>query len=593
MQKGSFFHGNTYEYQLSLALHRAARKFQAPTAGAPLGRIFVDPRLERDLAQCVPSRPNIVVILVDDMGFSDIGAYGSEIDTPNLDRLAGNGLRFSQFYNCARCCPTRAALLTGLYPHQAGVGHMTGIYGDHPSYQGCLNDRCVTIPEVLRHAGYRTYMAGKWHVGGDYRVNEPESWAQVAGDAQHPIPVQRGFDEHYGTLCGAGSFFEPPTLVHNDRFIPMSALPDDYYYTDAIGEESARMVASGDTDKPFFLYMAHTAPHWPLHAPEATTAQYLGRYRGGWDQLREARYESILAAGLLDSKWPLSPRDPRATPWADEPLVDWQDRRMAVYAAQIEHMDRAVGRLLTQLETLGQLDNTLIFFMSDNGGCAEFLQEDPAPNAHPGQYVLPLRDGRQTRVGNFKGQDPGGADTFMSYDLSWSNASNTPFRKHKHWIHEGGISTPLIVHWPERIQQSGIHHAQGHVIDIMATCLDAAGVRYPSTFADRAITPIEGESLLPVLDGKPWARQQPLFFEHQGCAGLRVGDWKLVREAAGGGDREHWYGQWELYNMADDRTELNDLARSDTGKRDQLLRQWGERCHLLGVEPDFFSLTRG
>ncbi len=540
----------------------------------------------------MPEKPNLVVILVDDMGFSDIGCYGSEIHTPNLDRLAGGGLRFSQFYNCARCCPTRASLLTGLYPHQAGVGHMTGIYGDHPSYQGHLNDRCVTIPEALKESGYRTYMAGKWHVGGDYSVGDPAQWPRVAGDAKHPIPIQRGFDEHYGTLCGAGSFFEPPTLIHNDRFIPMADLPEDYYYTDAIGEESARMVASGDTEKPFFLYMAHTAPHWPLHAPEETIAKYLGRYRSGWDKLREARYESILAAGLLDSKWPLSPRDPQATPWADEKRTDWQDQRMAVYAAQIEHMDRAVGRLISQLEILGQLDNTLIFFMSDNGGCAEFLREDPPPNAHPGQYVRPLRDGRTTRVGNFAGQLPGGAETFMSYDVSWSNASNTPFRKHKHWIHEGGISTPLIAHWPERIQTTGIRHAPGHVIDIMASCLDAAGATYPSTYQGRDITPLEGESLLPVFDNQLWARQNAIFFEHQGCAGLREGDWKLVREASGGGDRGDWYGPWELYNMADDRTELNDLAQANAPRAAQLLAQWETQCGRLGVEPDFHALAR-
>ncbi|MGF1483898.1 MAG: arylsulfatase [Opitutales bacterium] len=538
--------------------------------------------MQTDLA-----RPNIVLILVDDMGFSDLGCYGSEIETPHLDRLATGGLRFSQFYNCARCCPTRASLLTGLYPHQAGVGQMVGNLG-HPSYQGYLNHRCVTIAELLRTAGYRTFMSGKWHVGSDYPPHRPDAWTRHAGDATHPLPIQRGFDAHYGTLGGAGSFFEPPALIHNDRFILPEALPEDYYLTDALGAHGAQMIASGDTTKPFFLYCAHTAPHWPLHAPEATIAKYRGRYLGGWDRLREARYESLLASSLLDSRWPLSPRDPAAPPWEEAAHREWQDHRMAVYAAQIEHMDRAVGRVIAQVESLGQMDNTLFLFLSDNGGCAEFLREDGELNSWPGHFAVPLRNGERTVVGNIPDKPPGAADTFMSYDLPWSNVSNAPFRRHKCWTHEGGISTPLIAHWPAGIPEPGLRHQPGHVVDIMATCLEAAGASYPKTHDGRDITPLEGESLLPAFSGQPWSRQRPIFFEHQGSAAIRDRDWKLVRATTSfGPNRAH--GPWELYNMADDRTELTDLAGAHPPEAERLLKQYDNWCQHAGVV-DFLTL---
>ncbi len=520
------------------------------------------------------TQPNIVLILVDDMGFSDLGCYGSEIRTPHLDALAQNGLRFSQMYNCARCCPTRASLLTGLYPHQAGVGHMVQNRGT-PAYQGYLRDDCVTIAEALRAGGYTTLMSGKWHVGGPYDAMHPETWQP--GSPGHPTPLTRGFDQFFGTLEGAGSYFHPYTVMRNGEFIRGEygqVEDEDFYYTDAISDNACSMIeqAAGQ-EKPFFLYLAYTAPHWPLHALPEDIARYEGRYRnGGWDALRTARHEELKGMGILNPRWEISPRDEAAPPWEEVPDQDWEDLRMAVYAAQVDRMDQGVGRVVDKLRALGQLDNTLILFLSDNGGCAEFLAEDGGVQ----RYAYHTADGKPIRVGNIRGLRPGGPDTFMSYDLPWANASNTPFRLYKHWVHEGGIATPFIVHWPAVIQKSTLVHEPCHVIDIMATCLDAAGVPYPRTHQGHTIQPLEGESLLPLLEGRPWSRQRPIFWEHEGNRAVRLGEWKLDSK---------FPGDWELYNMDEDRTELNDLAAKNRPRAQRLAAQyqdWAARC---GVRP--------
>ncbi len=515
-------------------------------------------------------RPNIIVILVDDMGYSDIGPYGSEIRTPTLDRLAAGGARFSQMYNCARCCPTRASLLTGLYPHQAGVGQMVNDRGVGPAYQGYLRDDCVTIAEALKPAGYRTLMSGKWHVGGPYDAQRPDAWRP--GTAGFPTPYTRGFDEHYGTLAGAANYFDPYTLIHNDTFIEPTG--DDYYYTDAISENACRMIEASVADEtPFFAYVAYTAPHWPLHAFADDIERYRGQYRQGWDALRTGRHEQLKGLGVLDRKWEISPRDESAPPWADAAEKDWQDARMAVYAAQIDRMDQGVGRIVATLERLGQLDDTLILFLSDNGGCAEFLAED----GHVARYGGLTRDGRPIRIGNRPDIAPGDADTYMSYELPWANASNSPFRLFKHWVHEGGIATPLVAHWPARFAGGALHHQTVHVIDIMATCLEAAGAIYPAEHHGRAVTPLEGESFLPLLEGRSWSRQRPLFWEHEGNRAVRLGPWKLVSQ-----DER---GQWELYNMDEDRTELHDLGQREPGRLTELqglYEQWAQR---VGVVP--------
>ena len=518
-------------------------------------------------------RPNIIVILVDDMGYSDIGCFGSEIRTPNLDRLGMNGLRFSQMYNSARCCPTRAALLTGLNPQQAGVGHMVDNWGP-PAYQGYLNNNCVTVAEVLRDHGYATFMSGKWHVGGRYDLRNRAGWDELVGNAGHPIPVQRGFDRFYGIVAGSANFFYPLTLMRDDKFLELE--PSGYYFTDAITDNAVDMIQdNADSDKPFFLHVTYTAPHWPLHALEEDIARYEGKYRGGWEALRTARHEQLKGLGILDSKWEISPRDKDAQPWNETPNQDWHDLRMAVYAAQIDRVDQGVGRILAKLQELGVEDNTLIMFMSDNGGCAEFLAEE-SNRPEPSQYSMPNADGSEVTVGNIPNLRPGPGTTFMSYDLAWANASNSPFRLFKRWTHEGGISTPLIVHWPDRIKQPAIVHEPTHITDIPATCIAAAGATYPTEFGGNSITPIEGQSFMQAIDSGEWNRPTPIFWEHEGSRAVRDGEWKLVSEVG---------GQWELYNMNQDRTELNNLVESNRLKAEEMGKMYDEWAARCGVSP--------
>jgi arylsulfatase A-like enzyme len=524
------------------------------------------------------NRPNIVLILADDMGFSDIGCFGSEIDTPNLDSLAEHGIRFSQMYNGARCCPTRASLLTGLAPHQAGVGHMVNDRGV-PGYEGYLNDSCVTIAEALSATGYRTYLSGKWHVGGGYQGNLPDTWHP--GRPGFPIPVQRGFDEHYGMLGGGGSYFHPPYMIHNDKLIDPGS-EAGYYLTDAISEQASRMIAeSAAGDGPFFLYAPYTAPHWPLHAFEEDIEKYRGRYQsGGWDALRCARHEELKGLGILDHRWDISPRDAQSRPWSDVRDKEWEDLRMAVYAAQIDRLDQGIGRIITTLKEQGEYENTIIFFLSDNGGCAEFLAEE-SNLKQPFRYDTPTPDGRSIQIGNTPEINPGPDDTFASYDLPWANASNAPFRLYKHWVHEGGISTPFIAHWPKATPDDaagGIVHSPTHITDITATCLAAAGAVYPRERSGKTIPPIEGESLLDALCGKQWQREKPIIIEHEGNCAVRDGEWKLVKR---------YPEEWELYNMVDDRTELNDLAATEHRRVEGMTNTydaWAERCRVVPWE---------
>ena len=534
----------------------------------------------------VVQKPNIIVILVDDMGYSDIGCFGSEIRTPNLDSLAAGGLRFSQMYNSARCCPSRAALLTGLNPQQAGVGHMVANLGP-PEYQGYLKENAVTIAEALKADGYATYMSGKWHVGGDYNLADPDSWTPSA--PTHPVPTQRGFDRYFGILTGAGNFYFPKTLMDQDTLVPLTGL-DDFYLTDAISDNAVKMIGEAqDNDSPFFMYVTYTAPHWPLHALEEDIARYEGSYRTGWEQLRTSRHEQLKSEGLVDEKWDISPRDTDSPTWEDAVDPDWQDIRMAVYAAQIDRVDQGVGRILGALRSSGADHNTLIMFLSDNGGCAEFLAEDsslPQPSRYSG--VNP--DGTAMVVGNVPGLRPGGPQTFMSYDLPWANASNTPFRRFKRWTHEGGISTPFIMSWPAKIHEPGIVHSPVHLIDIMPTCLDAAGARHPVERAGHQSIPPEGESMLPAIERGDWAREQPIFWEHEGSRAVRQGQWKLV--SAIGGD-------WELYDMERDRTELSDLHDRNLSKvreLERLYNEWAERCGVLPwpvINPEWNPRMRG
>ena len=512
----------------------------------------------------MPSRqPNIVLILADDMGYSDIGCFGSEISTPILDRLASGGVRFSQFYNYARCCPTRAAILTGRHPHQVGVGHMTTGFGLAP-YQGYLNDNCVTVAESLKTAGYKTFMSGKWHVGGDH----PESGWE-AGDATHPTPYTRGFDQHYGILTGGGSYYSPITLVRNDVSVAV-APQDDYFLTDAIADEALTMIdGCGGEGDPFFLYMAFTAPHWPLHASPEDIAKYQGRYECGWDELRKRRHEELKGLGVLESRWPIAPRNELSTAWENSPRQAWEAERMAVYAAQIECLDRNIGRVVAHLDQAGIRNDTLIVFLSDNGGCAEFLHEDGRIDICPTQTL----DGRPVTYGNNFAATPGPEEFFMSYDLPWANASNTPFRLFKHYVHEGGISTPFVANWPAAIPPGGIVHSPAHILDLLPTFNAAAGADYAAAAGGRDI-PLEGESLIAPLTGQQWSRERPIFIEHEGHCCVRDGDWKLVRRHP---------GPWELYNLELDRTELYDLAESEKGRVAAMSLQFDEFATRVGA----------
>ncbi len=534
---------------------------------------------------CAASQqPNIVLVMSDDMGFSDIGCYGSEIHTPTLDRLADRGIRFSQFYNMARCCPTRAALMTGLHPHLAGVGHMTGAKnGPGEAWQGDLSVHAVTIAEVLRGAGYGTYMCGKWHVcRGSTPDGDKPNW-----------PVQRGFDRFYGTITGAGSFYDPTTLTRDNTMITPENDPEyrpaKYYYTDAISDNAVRFIdqhVEKQKDKPFFMYVAYTAAHWPMQAPEETIAKYRGRYDGGYEPIRRARFERLVKLGLIKPEWALTAQ---AEAWEKVEHKAWEARCMEVYAAMIDRMDEGLGRIVANLQKHGMLDNTLVLFLQDNGGCAEPMGREDHPawhlkDLHPmgpdelQTHIWPpmqTRDGRAVLGG--PGVMPGGPDTYIAYGRGWANVSNTPFREYKHWVHEGGIGTPLIAHWPKGIARRGeIENQPGQVIDIMSTCVDVAGAQYPKQREGQDVRPMEGRSLVPAFAGKAIERDA-MCWEHEGNRAIRVGDLKLVAKGPG--------GDWELYDMAKDRTELHDVASERPQVVAQMKAKWEAWAQRAGATP--------
>lgn len=497
-------------------------------------------------------KPNIVLFLVDDMGWSDLGCYGSELKTPNLDALAKGGVRFSQFYNGARCCPTRASLLTGVYAHQAGVGHMTEERKDEngkvrPGYSGHLNDSSVTIAEVLGNAGYFTAMTGKWHVGQNHGVK----------------PEERGFQR---TLtAAAGGFYFPDSantrIFHNGKDVGSNGepLPKDWYASDLWPTFGLKFIDEALAEKkPFFLYNAFNAPHFPLQAPAEDIARWRGKFKAGWDRLREERYRRQIASGLIDPKWPLSPRPGEVPAW-DSLSAEDQDRYdhlMAIYAAVIERMDKGVGILVDGLRQRGQLDNTLILFLSDNGG-----------NAEAGVR------------GRSDGKNLGDANSDVFIGQTWATLNNTPFVRYKHYTDEGGISTPLIAHWPAVIQgdrRGAIEKQPGHLIDVMATAVDVAGAQYPAEFKGKAITPKEGVSLLPAFKGEKIARTQPIFWEHEGNRAVREGDLKLVALEN---------KPWRLYDLASDRSEQHDLAQAKPELVKELAAKWDTWAARANVLP--------
>lgn len=494
------------------------------------------------LAAVTEKRPNIIVILVDDMGFSDIGSYGSEIPTPNLDALAAGGLRFSQFYNTGRCCPTRASLLTGLYSHQAGIGHMN-VDQKLPGYRGFLTENTATIAELLAPAGYFTAMCGKWHVGHDAGVT----------------PASRGFRRSLHLPAG-GVYFpgSPRCNLHLDG---QPIAPDDkqlpaaWYGTDLWTEFGIRFIDDALTEKkPFFLYLAHVAPHFPLQAEAGDIARFRGKYKEGWDAVAAKRLSRQRESGLIPTDLKPAPRAAAIAAWdsLDEAAKDRFDHIMAVYAACVWRMDQSIGTLVSALKERSILDDTVIVFMSDNGG-----------NAESGPR------------GRNQG-DPTKASSDWFCGESWAYLQNTPFRKSKHYNHEGGIASPLIIHWPAGIKESRWVRDPSHLIDILPTCLDLAGAGYPSTLRDKPITPAEGTSLRPLFAGGTLP-ERSLFWEHEGNAAIRRGSLKLVRE----GNK----GPWELYDLAKDRTELNDLSQTQPETASSMADSWEAWATRAQVKP--------
>lgn len=513
------------------------------------------------------SWPNVIFILADDMGFSDIGCYGSEVDTPNLNALAESGLRFSNFYNNPRCCPSRASLLTGLYSHQVGFALMADNYGEcpYPAYKGDLSSNCVTLAEALRAGEYHTAMIGKWH------LTPPEL------ESKHNWPMQRGFERFFGTIAGACSYYDSATLTDGNERVRAGK---DFYYTNAIGDHAVQYIdeftGSGE-NSPFFLYAAFTSPHWPLQAPESAINKYVERFSVGWDQIRANRHRRQIEMGLLPEKWQMSERDLRVPPWPLAAHKDWEIRRMAVYAAQIEILDQNIGRIVAKLKEKGAFDNTLILFMSDNGGNLEELGEAGPLGRAPIFIPHETLDGRLVHVGNNPDIMPGGADTYQSIGIPWGNVANTPFRMYKHYTQEGGISTPFIAHWPAGIQlgKNAITYQVGHETDIMATLLDLAHTSYPKEHDGNPVLPTVGTTLVPVFSGKPRA-ERTYFWEHEGNAAVRVGKWKLVSK---------FPDYWQLYDMEADRTELHDLADQYPDRVRQMAGAYKEWAKMVGAEP--------
>ncbi len=483
------------------------------------------------------SRPNIILIMADDMGWSDIGCYGGEIDTPNIDRLAAEGMRFTQFYNNAKCTTTRASLLTGLYPRKGGKG------------SELLDPNMLTLGEAMKLAGYQTGMSGKWHNGSK---------------APHR-PFDRGFDESYGLWDGCCNFFYPTQpdpkfkggrvrpFGRNDEMI--TEFPDDYYTTDAFTDHAIETIkAQAAKGEPFFHYLAYTAPHYPLHALPEDIAKYKDRYKEGWEKLRQRRHQRQIEYGLVDPLWKMDPLDDKAEPWDEAKTLDenWQNLRMEVYAAMIDRMDQNIGRLLTALEEIGTTENTLILFLSDNGGCSE------------------------TPGGNDPAQVPGPREFYSHVGPGWASASNTPFRRYKSYCHEGGVSTPLVVRWPAVIQPENITNQVGHIIDFLPTFLDAAGAAYPTEYNGNQIIPAEGKSLLPIFQGEEREPHEDIFWHWAGTRGVRHGNWKL--------DWDKGAKAWELYDLAADRTEMNNLAAEHPDLVAELGKKWEDWAALTGVK---------
>jgi arylsulfatase A-like enzyme len=505
-----------------------------------------------------PKRPNVILIMADDLGFSDLGCYGGEIETPNLDRLATEGMRFSQFYNCAVCRTTRASLLTGLHPRRV-KGRM-------------LNDNMTTLAEVARSAGYRTALVGKWH----FPVTKPQD--------KNRLPTRRGFEYFYGLAAGCCNFFNPaqpfPDFYRGqgpEPFLqqetPITEFPEDYYTTDAFTDHAVGHIetfAAAEDKTPFFLHLTYTAPHYPLHAKPKDIAKYEGRYREGYFGMRKERMARLVKMGLIDPRTTLSEPDPQTselrydyaiTPWEEVANLPRENRRMEVYAAMVDSMDQGIGRVLDALDRSGVADNTVVMFLSDNGGCA----------SHSGYFHEEVRKAHEA----YNHELPGSGDTYDYVAQGWGWAQNAPFRRYKVWTHEGGISTPLIARWPGTIKPGTVTHQVGHVVDFMPTLLALTGATYPETRRDVKVLPTDGLSLLPVFKGKTRAEHKSLYWFLYGNRAIRQGQWKLVWPSN--------VKKWELYDMEKDRAETKNLAATDRPRVSRMAAEWMRWAKATGT----------
>jgi arylsulfatase len=523
-------------------------------------------------------KTNILVILADDLGYSDLGCYGGEIQTPNLDRLAQNGVRFSRFYNAGRSCPSRASLLTGLYPHQAGIGRMT--FEQHlPGYRGTMTHNGVTIAEVLKEAGYQTGMVGKWHVAETPLRPDQREWLahQVYHETFAPkenYPTYRGFQDFYGTIYGVVDYFDPFSLVSGEE--PVREVPEGYYSTDALSDSAVSYVKRyTGSDRPFFMYLSYHAPHWPLHALEEDIKKYEDVYKAGWESVRNARYERMRKLGIFQPGC-LSNRQ-SAREWETNPTREWDARAMAVHAAMVDRMDQGIGKVLKALADAGELDNTLILFLSDNGCSPEICQ-----NYEPGENDRPdmLRDGTPMIYPRNKEVLPGPETTYASIGPEWANVANMPFRFWKAKMYEGGICTPMIAHWPAgiRLEKGSVADEPCHIIDIMATSLEIARAAYPKEYNGNSILPYEGKSILPVLRTGKRESHPVIGFEHFNEKALMSNDgWKIVQPGK--------KAEWELYNLNTDRTEMHNMATTYPEKLNRMISQYEEWARRTMVYP--------
>lgn len=527
--------------------------------------------------------PNIIVIMADDLGYSDLGCYGGEIETPNIDFLAKEGVRFKQFYNTSRCCPSRAALLTGQYNHMAGIGEMT-TETSQAGYQGHLTENTVTLAEVLKEVGYQTAMVGKWHVSNT--IVQPDAQEQLKWlnhQSYYPLfspieqyPTRRGFDKYFGTLWGVVDFFDPFSLVNGEE--PVKDVPNDYYHTDALNDTAVAYINSFSKEKPFFMYLAHNAPHWPLQALPEDIDKYKGVYKVGWQTIRERRYQRMIELGIVDAETePLSERINPDQAWEDNPHQHWDAHAMAVHAAMVDRMDQGIGRIIETLKDQNLLDNTLIVFLSDNGASPENAMRYGPGFDRPSQ----TRTGETIHYPVDKKILAGPQNTFTSFGQNWANVSNTPLREAKEQSFEGGVRTPMIVFLPKsmKAERGSINKEHvGHIMDFMNTFAEITGAIYPSTFKGHKITPSSGISLLDALNGENSRGHEALFNEHFNAKYARIGDWKLVVRPSEG-------SQWELYNLKKDATETQNLATAYPERVKEMSARWKAWAEQYQVYP--------